>query len=396
MKLLGCVCLVSGTAIGAGMLALPIVLAKFGLIFSTVLMVLTWFICYLSALLNLELNLRCETGLPIGKLAEKFSGKKSGFFGSFSLLMLCYSLLCAYIYGGASAISSIDNFPFSISYTALFYAAALMMAMLLSIRKIDILNRFLFLGKVLVTLIILFVALFYIDVDNLPLKTQQPINLKDLNIVLPIVFTSFGFHVVFHTLVKQTNKNAELLKKAFFWGSFVPLVLYLVWTLIICGFIYKNFPDLFQKMLFSSLEVGELLQALCDLSNSYFMQKLTWFIGFFAVLTSTIGVCLGLIDALKECNEVFKKHFLAVIFAIVPSLFVAVIVPNAFIKALSFAGMILSFMAILLPVYLLIVSNRKGLYKNYNYKILKNFSVLLIVFCYGLLIIFSEIKNILG
>jgi tyrosine-specific transport protein len=394
MKLLGCICLIAGTAIGAGMIALPITLAKFGLVFGSLLMLGTWAVCYLSALLNLELNLRAGKGLPLGALGMHFSGKKSYLAGTTSLLLLCYALLCAYIYGGASTLVSINNFPLSFNHSACLYAGCLGLVMLCSIQKVDLLNRFLFLGKISVTGIILLVVLFQLDFSNLPVGTQATLNLKDINVALPVVFTSFGFQVIFHTLTNYTNNDPIMLKRAFFWGSLVPLIAYIAWTSVVCGLIYVHNPILFEKMTFSSVEVGEILQALCHISGSQIMHHLTWAIGFFAVLTSTVGVSLGLIDALKTKHPILNNHRVAVLVALIPALCIALLVPNAFIKALSFAGMILSFMALLLPIYLLYCSNRSDTPLAYWYPILKNPIVLAIIVGYGLLVIASELQNI--
>jgi tyrosine-specific transport protein len=394
MKLLGCVCLIAGTAIGAGMLALPIALAKFGLFLSSIMMLGTWSVCYISALLNLELNLRVGKGLPLGALGMHFSGLKAYMVGSVSLLLLCYALLCAYIYGGASTLSCITGFPLSFNQSAFIYALGLVALMMCSIQKVDLFNRFLFSGKVVTTVVILLGVLFELNFVELPVAQQTAIGLQDIYIVLPIVFTSFGFQVIFHTLVNYTSGDVRMLKKAFFWGSLLPAILYIAWTSIICGVLYIHVPVLFKKMLFESVEVGEILQALCNISGSTFMHHLTWAIGFFAVLTSTIGVSLGLIDALKTKHPILNKHVVAVLTAVIPALIVALVTPNAFIKALSFAGMILSFMALLLPVYLLWCSNQKVENVSYWYPILKNPLVLILILGYGLIVIYSEVQNI--
>ena len=166
MKLIGCICLIAGTAIGAGMIGLPIALAKSGLFLGSLLMIGTWAICYLSALLNLELNLRAGKGLPLGALSLHYSGKKAYVAGSTSLLLLCYSLLCAYIYGGASTLTSFEGSPLSFNQAACIYAGCLGLVMLCSIQKVDLLNRFFFLGKLLVTGIILLVVFWYLDFAN--------------------------------------------------------------------------------------------------------------------------------------------------------------------------------------------------------------------------------------
>lgn len=394
MKLFGCVCLIAGTAVGAGMIALPITLAKFGLLYGSAIMLGTWAICYISALLNLELNLRVGKGLPLGALGLHFSGIKSYFAGSTSLLLLCYSLLCAYIYGGASTLSCFDGSLLSLTQCAYLYAGCLGLVMMCSIQKVDLVNRFFFLGKISVTGIILLGVLFHLDFSNLPLAPQASLYFKDMNVALPIVFTSFGFQVIFHTMTNYTQNNPVMLKKAFFWGSFVPVIIYLAWTSVVCSLIYHHNSLLFEKMIFSTVDVGEILQALCQISGSSLMQYLTWAIGFFAVLTSTIGVSLGLIDALKTKHPILNNHPIAVVAALGPALAVAVFVPNAFIKALSFAGMILSFIALLLPLYLLRCANNLEPQAKYWYPILKNPIVLVIIAGYGLWVIASELQNL--
>ncbi len=163
---------------------------------------------------------------------------------------------------------------------------------------------------------------------------------------------------------------------------------------MVCGLIYSHNPVLFEKMAFSSVEVGEILKALCHISGSQIMHHLTWAIGFFAVLTSTIGVSLGLIDALKTKHQTLNNHWVAVMVALIPALCIALLVPNAFIKALSFAGMILSFMALLLPMYLLYCSNCADPAPKYWYPILKNPIILIVIAGYGLWVIASELQNI--
>ncbi|AFD19820.1 putative amino acid permease [Rickettsia slovaca str. D-CWPP] len=59
--------LISGTCIGSGMIALPMVLAKLGYNTSSIiLMFVIWFIIYYTSLINLELNLQAGKGLTLG------------------------------------------------------------------------------------------------------------------------------------------------------------------------------------------------------------------------------------------------------------------------------------------------------------------------------------------
>ncbi|WP_041404094.1 aromatic amino acid transport family protein [Rickettsia montanensis] len=65
-KLIGAILLISGTCIGSGMIALPTVLAKLGIIPSIILMFIIWFIMYYTSLINLELNLQAGKSLTLG------------------------------------------------------------------------------------------------------------------------------------------------------------------------------------------------------------------------------------------------------------------------------------------------------------------------------------------
>jgi len=52
-KKMGAILLIAGTCIGSGMIALPLVLAKIGLVPSILIMLLIWFIMHYTSLVNL-------------------------------------------------------------------------------------------------------------------------------------------------------------------------------------------------------------------------------------------------------------------------------------------------------------------------------------------------------
>ncbi|MGG2344011.1 aromatic amino acid transport family protein [Rickettsia amblyommatis] len=45
--------------------------------------------------------------------------------------------------------------------------------------------------------------------DNLPLFSPNCKEISIWGVVTPVVFTSFGFQVIFHTLTNYCNKNAK-------------------------------------------------------------------------------------------------------------------------------------------------------------------------------------------
>jgi tyrosine-specific transport protein len=360
-KQIGAILLVAGTCIGSGMIALPMVLAKLGLIPSILLMGMIWFIMYYTSLVNLELNLQAGHGLSLGALGRYFSGRTAELIGTMSLKLLSYSLLAVFIYGGSSILKELIASKMVVEYSfnniATCYALLSITLLLLPIKLIDYLNRFLFVGLLVVVAILLAGLIITIDWSDLPLFSEQYSDLSVWMAIIPVVFTSFGFQVIFHTLTNYCHKNVKMLKQAFLWGSLIPAIVYIVWTCSILSVVYQDNPQFYDQMAGGKAEVGELIQLLSGIAKWQSVQLLVWWISMLAIASSVLGVGVGLFDSLKamlskKVPNTGIRNILASIITIWPAYLVVMYVPNAFITVLGFAGMILALIAVLLPVYL--------------------------------------------
>lgn len=370
-KQIGTILLVAGTCIGSGMIALPMVLAKLGLIPSIVLMMTTWFIMYYSSLINLELNLQTGSGLSLGGLGRHFSGKSAELIGTISLKLLSYSLLAVFIYGGASIIQElmISKMALTCSFTSVAtgYAFSTAGLLIMPIKFIDRLNRLLFLALIAIVGILLAGLATTINWSELPLFSKY-YNMPTAWIALiPVVFTSFGFHVIFHTMANYCNMDAKMLKNGFFWGSLIPTIVYIVWTSSILAVAYQTSPEFYDRMAAGKAEVGELIQVLSGITGLHSVQLLVWWISLLAIATSVLGVALGLHDSIRSrISKIMPNAGTCNLFSslstVVPAYLAVICVPNAFIAILGFAGMILAIIAILQPVYLLRKINAEKLY----------------------------------
>jgi tyrosine-specific transport protein len=360
-KQIGAVLLVAGTCIGSGMIALPMVLAKLGLIPSILLMVTIWFIMYYTSLVNLELNLQVGHGLALGALGKYFSGRTAELIGIISLKLLSYSLLAVFIYGGSSILQELITSKVSIEYAfstiATCYALISIALLLLPIKLIDYFNRFLFFGLVAIVAVLLTGLAITINWSELPLFSEQYGNPSVWAALIPVVFTSFGFQVIFHTLTNYCNKNVKMLRQVFLWGSLIPAIVYIIWTCSILSVVYQDNPQFYDQMVAGKAEIGELIQVLSSIAKWQSVQVLVWWISLLAIATSVLGVGVGLCDSIKEMlsqavPNARVRHILASIITILPAYLVVMYVPNAFIAVLGFAGMILAVIAVLLPTYL--------------------------------------------
>ncbi len=398
-KDIGSICLIAGTAIGAGTLALPLVLAGFGLLISTTLMGGVWAVMYYSALVNVELNLRAGEGLTLGALGRKFSGATAEFIGHSSLKLLCYALLCAYIYAGTSVIQKLTShfFGTSIGFVgiAALYTLALAGILFLKLRTVDYINRSLFLALLVMMGVLIGGILLQIDFGNLPLLQDSTASLTIWHLALPTMFTSFGFQVIFHTLTNYCDRDPQILKRAFFWGSLIPLIIYVIWSVCVLGVIYHYSPDFYHRMVLGGIELGDLIQQLSLAAQWPLMQLLSWVGSILVIVTSVIGVSIGLMDSWRpyfekriECSTI--RSMVMVGLTLLPPFLISVLFPNVFISALGFAGMVLVIIAILLPIYLLHKSN-KG---KFFYPILKSKALQAIAVIFGLIIILCEVLNL--
>ena len=101
------VLLVAGTCIGGGTIALPMVLAKIGIIPSLLIMIAIWLLNYYPSLAGAELNLRSEQGLSLGALGKKFSGRGAQLVGEVSVKVLSYAALTIHLCGSSSIIQKL-------------------------------------------------------------------------------------------------------------------------------------------------------------------------------------------------------------------------------------------------------------------------------------------------
>lgn len=399
-KQVGAIMLVAGTCIGSGMIALPMLLAKIGIIPSIILMLVIWFIVYYTSLVNVELNLQAGKGLSLGALGRQFSGRLAELIGTSCFKILSYALMSVYIYGGSSVLHKMLQAFFKQDYAfeniVNIYSIGALILLMIPMKLLDYINRVLFVSLLVVVAILMTGLLSSINWENLPLFAENYQNLNLWRIILPVVFTSFGFQVIFHTLADFCEHNAKMLKKAFFWGSLIPAIVYALWTCSILGAVYQHNNDFYVQMIQGKVEVGQLIAELSSISKWHFVQLLVWVISLLAIITSILGIGIGLNDSLvlmlpKKITSYSIRRIISALLTILPAYIISVMIPNAFIAVLGFAGMILVIIAIILPIYLFKnIKDIKPHYSELKLRPLKVISVLV-----GFLIVVSQILNII-
>lgn len=400
-KTFGSICMIAGTAIGAGMIALPMTLAKLGIVGSLVLMLGTWLVIYYSALIGTELTLRVKENLSLNEIAQRLSGKGASIIALMCVMVLSYALIAAYLYGGSSITASIYESLWGNSpdqHTIIQYFSVIMMAVLiLGITWVDYINRLMFFALIGILGITIIGLGLSVDLQTLPLVTNKTFSLTSWTVAIPIIFTSFGFQMMIPAMSGYLNRDSGLLRTAFLWGSLIPVMIYLAWTLSTLGTLATHQINLFDQIISGTVDVGEFVQMLSRSASWRHLQLFVWGVSFFAIITSAFGVALGLIDMWQrllnsKCQGIVLRSTAAML-TIVPSFVVALLTPGAFIKALGFAGMILVVIAIVLPIYLLFKSDTKA---EVHFQVTQYKGLRLLVLGLALGLIACEIGNLLN
>lgn len=361
LKILGSIAIVAGTAIGAGMLALPLATAALGLLPAMLLLVVVWGLSAYTALLMLEINLKSGVGDNVHAITGKLLGKTGQFIQGASFLSLLFALTAAYLTGGASLLVlkadallgiTLDNQLAVVLFTLLLGGFAA-----LGVAWVDKLSRFLF--TLMVALLIVVVLFLLTDVSPSALAEQAAS--RDLTsswmAAVPVVFTSFGFHVCIATLVRYLDGDTASLRRVLLIGSTIPLVCYGLWLLVTLGTVGATTIDGFAGSLPS------LVTALQDIANNSLISKAIGLFADLALITSFLGVTLSLYDFVAEltrANSSCTSRLRTWLITFIPPLLCALYIPEGFVAVLGFAAIPLVVMIIFLPIAMARRQRRMG------------------------------------
>ena len=351
-KQLGAIALLAGTAIGSGMLSLPLVLARYGIVFSCVMMCAFIWVAYYSSIIRTELNIYSCASYAIKDVGLYFCGNIAAQIGNVSLKLLSYSLIAAYLHGLASLIRVFIDVNISILIAII--SGIIMLLLFFSNSLISKINKTLFVFLISAFIAVTLGLLIKSGVTTLSIPKVQNVTLDSFATALPIIFTSFGFQGSLHSLTKFVDNNRPIIKKACLFGSIIPAIVYILWICSTILIIYNNNPKFFAKMISENVDISEMIACLTHVSDMQYLRGMFWIISLLALLTSIIGVGIAVFDDWNQRLNKAKSTFISVL----PSALVAIFVPNAFIKILGLSGMILVVLAIFLPVFLYVRMNK--------------------------------------
>ncbi|MEC6798582.1 aromatic amino acid transport family protein [Photobacterium sp. S4TG1] len=348
-KLLGSSLIIAGTALGAGMLAIPMVLAQFGLLSGSLLMLLIWSGTTYAALLLLEASIKVGGGLGMNTIARKTLGKGGQVITNGLLYALLVCLLMAYIIGAGDLLQKLTTgfgFELSMLQSQIVFTVLAGCIVAAGTGVVDKLNRVLFLIMIAVLVITLCALIPGMSFNHF-FEASNNSNI-DLIKTSAVLFTSFGFFPVIPSLVSYNDKAShKQLRNMVLLGSLIPLSCYLLWLYAVVG-------SLSAEQLVKFDNVSVLIDALSSRFSGIHII-LSVFTGL-ALLTSFLGVAMSLFD---QNVDLFRQNrAVTYVLTFILPLLGAIFAANQFLSVLNYAGLILVFIAVFIPM-LMIYNIRK-------------------------------------
>ncbi|HEX2582722.1 MAG TPA: aromatic amino acid transport family protein [Chlamydiales bacterium] len=326
--------LVAGTTIGAGMLGIPLLTAKAGFFPAMGITILVWLFMLATGLLFLEATLWMHEGANVLSMSRRFLGRGGKLAAGGMFLFLYYCLMVAYFAAGAPLFTSFLQQALGLAPEGVFgylaYGLLFGGIVAFGLKAVDRINYLL-----MAALFISYFALLGTGANLVSAERFQEKNWGAMLFAAPVLFSSFGFHNVIPSLVTYFKRDVRVLRKSIFFGTLIPLLIFLLWQWLIIGAV----P---QSAIQEALNKGQpATAALQTLVGSPWVMKLGQFFAFFALITSMLGVAFSMVDFLADglkMQRAGKQRILLSFIVFLPPFVLTVLDPAIFVTALGFAG----------------------------------------------------------
>ncbi|MBN6710734.1 transposase [Haemophilus haemoglobinophilus] len=381
-SIFGGACIIASVCVGAGMLGLPTSGVGAWTIWSILTIGFTMLCMTLSGWLLLEAYKHFDLRASFNTVTKSLLGNTVNIINNLSVYFVGGILLYAYTTASGGILSGLTTEMISLDSRVWSIIFVLVFSFFVwhSTRIVD---------RISVILIVFMSLSFIFSVFGLTKNIDLAILLNtnsstDNNYaiyamgLLPVALTSFGYHHSVATM-RAYYRDEHKAKLAILGGTTIALALYLLWVLSIFG----NLPrDQFAPVIASDGNLDVLLGALSNVIESASVKQAINAFSIAAILSSFIGVGLGVFDFLADLfkfddSKVGRTKSWAVTF--LPPLILSVAFPLGFLKAIGYAGAVATIWACIIPALLAYKSRQLANGKQGFMVAGGNFTILLVI-----------------
>ena len=346
----GGACIIASVCVGAGMLGLPSAGAGAWTSWSSLAIILTMIIMTVSGWMLLEAFKPYELTASFNSVTKDLLGHKINIFNNLTVYFVGGILLYAYITSSGLILSGLLGI--NSQFASVLFVLVFSCFVWHSTRAVD---------RISVVLIAFMVLSFVFGVSGLAANIDATRLFHSLTeelgqapyalAMLPVALTSFGYH---HSVASMRAYYGEeqKAKQAILGGTLIALALYLLWLLSIFG----NLPrSAFGPVIAKGGDVDVLLGALASVIESKRVSNAINLFSMAAILSSFIGVGLGVFDYLADLfkfdnSRAGRAKSWGVTF--LPPLLLSLLFPFGFVVAIGYAGAAATVWACIIPALL--------------------------------------------
>lgn len=354
-SILGGACIIASVCVGAGMLAIPIKGAGAWTIYSTLALLLTMVMMTLSGWLLLEAYKKYEFSASFSTVTKDLLGEKINVINNLAVYFVGGILLYAYTSVAGLTLNGLLGSVFGT------YSQPIWSILFVFIFSLLVWHSTKAVDRISVLLIVIMILTFILGIYGLVAKIDLNILLDTKNekgdyglyaaVMLPVALTSFGYH---HSVgsMRSYYKSEKTAKYAIIGGTSIALILYLLWTFSIFGNLARSdFKQVFEN----GGEWKALLSTLGQVIDSKTVENIISSFSIAAILSSFIGVGLGVFDYLAdffkfEDTKAGRTKSWGVTF--LPPLILSVLFPFGFVTAIGYAGAVATIWTCIIPALL--------------------------------------------
>ena len=346
----GGACIIASVCVGAGMLGLPSAGAGAWTSWSSLAIILTMIIMTVSGWMLLEAFKPYELTASFNSVTKDLLGHKINVFNNLTVYFVGGILLYAYITSSGLILSGLLGI--NSQFASVLFVLVFSCFVWHSTRAVD---------RISVVLIAFMVLSFVFGVSGLAANIDATRLFHSLTeelgqapyalAMLPVALTSFGYH---HSVASMRAYYGEeqKAKQAILGGTLIALALYLLWLLSIFGNLPRN---AFGPIIAKGGDVDVLLGALASVIESKRVSNAINLFSMAAILSSFIGVGLGVFDYLADLfkfdnSRGGRAKSWAVTF--LPPLVLSLLFPFGFVVAIGYAGAAATVWACIIPALL--------------------------------------------
>lgn len=336
-SVLGATLLVAGTCIGGGMLALPVATGKAGFFPSLFMMVLGWAFMTITALFLAEVNLWMEKDAHVITMASRLLGPFGKIVAWILYLFIGYASLVAYTAGGKelmkAAFLNVMGFPMTDVFAIVLFVSLFILVIYMGNVFVGKVNEILVIGLVISYILLISIGTPYVNWSYLMRGAWS-----ETLIAVPLLLTIFSFQTIVPSLTIYLQQDAKKLRRSIIYGTIISFFVYLIWQILVLGTVLLDGDYGLAKALEQGLPATEFLKVAC--CNPW-VGSLAAFFAFFAIVTSFLGIAMGLFDFLADGLKIKRqgsgKLIIALLVAI-PIVFFVFSMERVFLKALDSSG----------------------------------------------------------